>query len=227
MLIKNMIENNNQYDVIVIGGGAAGMMAAGRAAENGKRVLVLEKNKNLGEKLKITGAGHCNITNAEEDIHLLLAKYGNASKFLFSCFAQFGVADTFEFFEKRGLPLIVKAGNRAFPKTENALDVLQILLKYLKQGKVKVLANSNVDGIVIKNKKIDHVVVDKKQFFAKSYILATGGKSHPETGSTGDGFVWLKEIGHRVINPTPTVVPLAVKDNWSKQLAGVTLPNIK
>ncbi|MBN1778618.1 MAG: aminoacetone oxidase family FAD-binding enzyme [Candidatus Buchananbacteria bacterium] len=221
------MKDGDQYDVIVIGGGAAGMMAAGRAAENGKRVLLLEKNKNLGEKLKITGAGHCNITNAEENIHLLLAKYGSAAKFLFSAFAQFGVADTFEFFQKRGLPLVVKENKRAFPKTESALDVFKVLEKYLKQGQVKILANSKVDKFVIKNSRIEKIIVGEKEFVAKNYILATGGKSHPETGSTGDGFVWLKNLGHKIIKPTPTVVPLAVKDNWVKQLAGVTLPNIK
>src|SRR3989338_10517754 len=104
--IKRMNQDNITYDVIVIGGGAAGMMAAGRAAENGKRVLLLEKNKHLGEKLKITGGGRCNITNAEENERLLLSNYGAAEKFLYTCFSQFGVQDTFEFFAKRGLPLV-------------------------------------------------------------------------------------------------------------------------
>ncbi|OGY45645.1 MAG: hypothetical protein A2744_03090 [Candidatus Buchananbacteria bacterium RIFCSPHIGHO2_01_FULL_44_11] len=222
-----MNQDNITYDVIVIGGGAAGMMAAGRAAENGKRVLLLEKNKNLGEKLKITGGGRCNITNAEENKHLLLKNYGAAEKFLYSGFAQFSVEDTFEFFEKRGLPLVVQAGKRVFPKTERALDVFKVLEKYLKQGGVEVRSNANVEKIVAKSGKIERIVAGKKDFSATSYILATGGKSHPETGSTGDGFVWLKQLGHVVQNPTPTIVPLAVKTSWVKQLAGVTLPNVK
>src|SRR3990172_7630371 len=122
------------YDVIVIGGGASGMMAAGRAAERGKRVLILEKNKNLGEKLKITGGGRCNITNAEVDEHILLSNYGKAKPFLYSPFSQFGMKDTFSFFEGKSLPLVVQARKRAFPKTEKALDVFNVLLKYLKKG---------------------------------------------------------------------------------------------
>ncbi len=222
-----MNQHDNSYDVIVVGGGAAGMMAAGRAAEKGKRVLLLEKNTSLGKKLKITGGGRCNITNAEENQRLLLANYGTAEKFLYACFAQFGVADTFEFFEKRGLPLVVQAGKRAFPKTERALDVFLVLEKYLKQGDVEVRTNVTIDKIVAKEGVIQKIVAGKKDFVAKVYILATGGKSHPETGSTGNGFVWLKQLGHTVQNPTPTIVPLAVADAWIKQLAGVTLPNIK
>src|SRR3989338_5142667 len=111
------------YDVIVIGGGASGMMAAGRAAKRGKKVLLLEKNKALGEKLKISGGGRCNITNAEYDPHALLAHYGAGGKFLFSPFSKFGVKETFSYFEERKLPLTVQARKRAFPHTEKALDV--------------------------------------------------------------------------------------------------------
>lgn len=215
------------YDVIVIGGGAAGMMAAGRAGQNGRKVLLLEKNKNLGEKLKITGGGRCNITNAESNQQLLLANYGQAKKFLHSCFSQFGVADTFEFFTSRGLPLIVQAGKRAFPKTEKAIDVFRVLEKYLKQGGVEVISNIKVDKIIVKDSKIEKIIAGKKEFTAKKYILATGGQSHPETGSTGDGFTWLKNLGHTVRQPSPTVVPLAVSTAWVKELAGKTFPNIK
>lgn len=222
-----MNQHNATYDVIVVGGGAAGMMAAGRAAENGRRVLLLEKNKHLGEKLKITGGGRCNITNAEEDKRLLLSNYGAAEKFLYTCFAQFGVDDTFEFFEKRGLPLVVQAGKRAFPKTENAFDVYRVLERYLKKGNVEIHTNANVEKIVSKSGKIEKVIIEKKDFYAASYILATGGKSHPETGSTGDGFGWLRQLNHTVQNPTPTIVPLAVNTDWIKQSAGVTLSNVK
>ena len=222
-----MNQNTLRYDVIVIGGGAAGMMAAGRAAENGRRVLLVEKNRHLGEKLKITGGGRCNITNAEENERLMLSNYGAAEKFLYTCFSQFGVQDTFEFFEKRGLPLVVQARKRAFPVTESALDVFKVLEKYFKQGGVEVRADSKVEKIIAKSGRIEKIIVDGKEYSADAYILATGGKSHPETGSTGDGFVWLKTLGHTVQDPTPTVVPLAVKDVWVKQLAGVTFPNVK
>src|SRR3989344_3327299 len=138
-----MRDPTTHYDVIVIGGGASGMMAAGRAAERGKKVLLLEKNKNLGEKLKITGGGRCNITSAEEDEHILLSHYGKAKPFLYSPFSQFGMKSTFSFFEKRGLPLVVQARKRAFPKTEKATDVFRVLDKYLRQGKVEVRTKAN------------------------------------------------------------------------------------
>ena len=215
------------YDVIVIGGGASGMMAAGRAAERGKLVLILEKNTELGAKLKITGGGRCNITNAEEDEKVLLSHYGQAKSFLHSPFSQFGVRDTFSFFESRGLPLVVQARKRAFPKTEKALDVFKVLEKYLKEGKVEVRTGANVERIESTDGHITAVIVDKQKLSASSFILATGGKSHPETGSTGDGFSWLKKLGHRVKEPTPTIVPIAVKDNWIKKLSGVTLHGVK
>lgn len=215
------------YDVIVIGAGASGMMAAGRAAERGKRVLLLEKNKNLGEKLKITGGGRCNITNAEENIHLLLAHYGKAEPFLHSPFSQFGVEDTFSFFESRGLQLIVQARKRAFPVTERALDVYRTLERYIKKGNVTVRTHAKVDRIVGADRTITAVRVDHDTLSAPSYILATGGTSHPETGSTGDGFRWLQKLGHTVQESTPTIVPLAVGDAWVKRLRGVSLSFMK
>lgn len=211
------------YDVIVIGGGASGMMAAGRAAELGRRVLLLEKNTLLGEKLKITGGGRCNITNAEEEEHLLLAQYGKAKAFLHSPFSQFGMKDTFSFFDERGLPLVVQARKRAFPNTEKALDVFRLLEAYLKRGRVKVMSGARVSTIIGDHGLIRGVEVNGTTFEASSYILATGGKSHPETGSTGDGFRWLKALGHAVAEPTPTIVPLSVHDAWVKKLAGVSL----
>lgn len=222
-----MNTSDTTYDVIVIGGGAAGLMAAGRAAENGRRVLLIEKNKNLGEKLKITGGGRCNITNAEENTHLLLANYGTAGKALHSCFAQFGVTDTFDFFSKHDLPLVVQARKRAFPSTEKASDVLQVFENYLKVGGVKIITGEAVKKIIASDERIDGIATDKNSYVASSYILATGGKSHPETGSTGDGFKWLETLQHTVKAPSPTIVPIAVADRWVKQLSGKTLPRIK
>lgn len=215
------------YDVIIIGGGASGMMAAGRAGERGRGVLLLEKNSELGAKLKITGGGRCNITNAEEDEQLLLSHYGQAKSFLHSPFSQFGIKDTFSFFESRKLPLVVQARKRAFPKTEKAIDVFKVLEKYLEKGKVKVQTKANVQGIESKDGQISAVIVNGKKITASSFILATGGKSHPETGSTGDGFEWLTKLGHTVKEPTPTIVPLAVQEEWIKKLAGVTLNDVK
>jgi len=225
---KNLNNNiNNDYDVIVIGGGASGMMAAGTAGESGKKVLLLEKNKTLGEKLKITGGGRCNITNAEYDTRKLLKVYGSAEDFLYSPFSKFGVKETFSFFEKRGLPLIIQARNRAFPKTEKAIDVFKVMDKFLRDNKVTIKTNSPVSQIIKEGDEIVGVKVGTNLYTAGSYILATGGQSHSETGSTGDGFNWLRDLGHKVKQPTPTIVPIKVKDSWIKVIPGVSLTNIK
>ena len=215
------------YDVIVIGGGASGMMAVGTAALRGKKVLLLEKNKKLGEKLSISGGGRCNITNAEYDTRALLKNYGNAEPFLYSSFDQFGVKETFSFFETRGLPLVVQARKRAFPHTENALDVKRIMEAYCTHPNVTIKMNAPVEKVVKKGDVISHVVAKGISYTGTSIVLATGGVSHPETGSTGDGFTWLRNLGHAVENPTPSIVPLAVKDSWVKSLAGVSLSFMK
>jgi len=215
------------YDVVVIGGGASGMMAAGRAAERGLRVLLLEKNTVLGKKLAITGGGRCNITNAEENERLFLSHFGAAEKFLFSSLVQFGTDDTFSFFANRGLPLVVQAGKRAFPQTERAIDVVKVLERYLADGGVAIRTNAQVKGLIADGERVTGVVLGHETISADSYILATGGMSRPETGSTGDGFAWLRALGHTVHDPTPRIVPIAVRDTWIKSLAGVALDNVK
>lgn len=215
------------WDSIVIGGGPAGMMAAGRAAERGKRVLLLEKNQALGEKLKISGGGRCNITNAEDDLHLLLKHYGKAAQSLYSMFSQLGVADTFSFFERLGLSLIVEERKRAFPASQRSTDVIEALKQYMQQGRVTVFVGSPVLRMLGKDGRIIGVVVGRVTYTAESYIIATGGLSHPETGSTGDGFRWLGALGHAIAPPTATIVPLTTKERWSHALSGVSLESSK
>ncbi len=215
------------YDVIVVGGGASGLMAAGRAAERGARVLLLEKNRKLGEKLGISGGGRCNITNAEEDVRLFASKYGKAEHFLYSLFAQFGVKDTFTFFELRGLPLVVQARKRAFPASEKASDVLKVLTNYVHKHGVEVRLSSAVTAVTSDATGVSAVHCRTVVYRAKKYIFATGSVSHPETGSTGDGFAWLRDLGHTVATPTPTIVPLRVVDKWSKVLSGTSLSFMK
>jgi len=224
---KPLQKEKQTYDVIVIGGGASGMMAAGRAGELGKKVLLIEKNKSLGEKLKISGGGRCNITNATYDDREMLANYGTATPFLFSSFSQFGVRETFTFFEKFNLPLVVEARSRAFPNTEKALDVVNVLIRYMKKTGVDLMLSSPVEKIIHKDGKILGVIVGGNTYTAKSYILATGGMSHPETGSTGDGFNWLTDLGHKVKDPTPSIVPLEVSDKWIKVLSGISISSMK
>ena len=218
---------NTEFDVIVIGGGASGMVAAGRAAELGKRVLLVEKNATLGEKLKISGGGRCNITNAEPDVHKFLANYGKTGQFMHSAFAQFSVTDTYTFFEKLGLPLVEQAHKRVFPKTERAADVVDALKRYMDAGGVTVVMNAAVSQVLHEGNRITGIAAGGTTYTAHSYIVATGGLSHPETGSTGDGFNWLKDLGHNVASPTPMVVPIAIKEHWGHVLSGVSLPNGK
>ncbi len=222
-----MKNNNKIWDVIVVGGGASGMFAASISSSLGKSVLVIDKNKNLGEKLKITGGGRCNITNNEPDIHKMLSIYGDGAPYLYSPFSVFGVKDTFKYFESRGLPLVVQARNRVFPATEKALDVFNILEKEMKKYHVTIQTNSPVRKINVDGEKVTSIETNNGLLYAKSFILATGGMSHPETGSTGDGLVWLKDIGHSVKDSSPDIVPLAVGDDWVKSLAGISLSFMK
>jgi predicted Rossmann fold flavoprotein len=210
------------YDIIVIGGGASGMMAASVAAERGNRVLLLEKNEVLGRKLSISGGGRCNILNAEEDERLLLANYGKADKFLFSAFSQFSMHDTYKYFESRGLKLKIENRKRAFPTTNSAPDVVKLLVDELSKYNVQIKTGAEVQSIYAANGKIQYIKVNGERLQANSYILATGGTSRPETGSTGDGFKWLKSMGHDVNEPTPNVTPLAVKESWVKDVSGVS-----
>lgn len=217
-----------KYDVIVIGGGPAGMMAAGRAAELGARVLLLEKNPTLGKKLLITGGGRSNVTNAEFDPHLFLAKFKGAAKFLYSPLAQFGVEDTLRFFADRGMPTKVEEGKRVFPVSDSAQSVWDVLVRYMQAGKVSVKTDSEVVGLEIADGSISGVhLKNGQQLEAGAYILATGGKSRPETGSTGDGFRWLRNINHLVSEPKPSLVPLRVREAWAHKLSGLSLADVK
>lgn len=215
------------YDVIVIGGGPSGMMAAGTAAKNGKRVLLIEKNADLGEKLKITGGGRCNITNYELDNRKLAEHYGNAAKFLHSAFAQFSVKETFTFFEKKKLPLVTQARNRVFPKTEKAYDVYKVMKTFIKDAGVKVLLDAPIFKINSRDNEITSVDTRNIRYTAKNYIVAVGGVAYPETGSTGDGFKWLEKLGHTVHRPSPDIVPLRASDYWIKKISGTSLSFMK
>jgi predicted Rossmann fold flavoprotein len=219
--------NENTFDVIVVGGGASGMMAAGRCAQLGKKVLLIEKNKDLGEKLKITGGGRCNITNNTPDVRKFLENFGDASVYLFSTFSQFAVKETYDFFEKLNLAIKVEENNRAFPESENAHDVVKAMKLFLKNNNVEIKKGEGVKKFNIENEEIKNVIVGGKEYSAKNYILATGGLSHPETGSTGDGFNWLKDFGHTVKPPTPTLVPIKTSSKWSHKISGVSLSDAK
>jgi predicted Rossmann fold flavoprotein len=215
------------WDVAVIGGGPAGMMAAGRAAEMGASVVLLEKNKMLGKKLLITGGGRCNVTNNEPDTKKLLAKFKDSGKFLSSPFSRWSVSESLDFFHTRGMPTKVEAEQRVFPLSNTAQSVWDTLVGYLRQNSVNVISNA----VVIKLHSENEIIVaaelkNGEMIRANSFILATGGTSHPETGSTGDGYMWLRALGHTVIEASAALVPVALKSP-AKNAAGVALPDAK
>ena len=214
------------YDFCIIGGGPAGIFSAINLAKSGKSVILIEKNSELGIKLLITGKGRCNITNSEPDFREFISKYGNNGKFLFSAFSKFNNSDIVSFFEENGLKTKNERGNRIFPATGNAKNVLYILKMNLKKYKVEVLKNSPVLEIVKKENKIEKVILEnKKEIFAENFVIATGGKSYPLTGSTGDGYDFAKKLGHKIINPKPALCPIILKENV-KELEGLSLKNV-
>lgn len=216
------------WDVVVIGGGPAGMMAAGRAAELGAQVLLIEKNDTLGKKLLITGGGRCNVTNAEFNTRTLLSKFKENDKFLFSAFSQWSVQETLDFFHLNKMETKVEKEQRVFPVSNKAQSVWNVLVENLKHHNVTILSHTEVKGFKTEEKSITSILLkNKKEIKGKNIVLATGGKSRPETGSTGDGFVWLKNLGHTVIEPKASLVPLALKDGWVTRLQGVTLSDVK
>jgi predicted Rossmann fold flavoprotein len=212
----------SQPDVAVIGGGPAGMMAAGRAAELGASVLLIEKNSALGRKLLITGGGRCNVTNAEPDARTLASHYGTAKHALLSPFSKLSSSDVLEWFASYGMPTKIEDHQRAFPADDKAASVLNVLERYLRKGQVKLALNREVLGMTVENGRIAGVRTRQGTLSAGHYVLATGGTSHPETGSTGDGFQWLADLGLRVRFPEPSLVPIAVREPWVAELAGLS-----
>lgn len=217
-----------KYDLIVIGGGPAGMMAAGRAGELGSRVLLLEKNRSLGLKLLVTGKGRCNITNNTDDEKQLIEKFGPNGKFLFSSLHRFGVRAVIDFFEDRGVKTKIERGGRVFPVSDRAKDVLNALVSYLKESGVKIKANARVSGFIKQGGRISKVVLaDGEELAADKFILATGGKSFPGTGSTGDAYSWLEKLGHKITSLRPALTSVVVKEGFIKDLEGLSLANVE
>jgi len=223
----------NLWDVVVVGGGPAGMMAAIRAGERGLRVILLEKNNTLGKKLLITGGGRCNVTNSEFDNRKLLEKFKDAGKFLFSAFSQYSVKEALEFFHSRGMPTKVQNELRTFPVSNSAQSVWNVLVKDLEKNNVEILSDASVVEILKESEGPDAgrivgvKLTNHKIIFGRNIILATGGISRPETGSTGDAYKWLRGLGHTVVEPMPSLVLIAIKDSWAKRLAGVSLSDTK
>ncbi len=214
------------HDVIVIGAGPSGLLAAGSAAEKGARVLVLEKMKQEGRKLLITGKGRCNITNNATAGEFIKHVYPDG-RFLRNAFSRFFSKEIIELLEKQGVECNLERGGRYFPASNQSKDVLQALLNWVKGLKVEILVDHPVQALIIEDKTIQGVKSNHKIFYGKNVILATGGKSYPATGSTGDGYELAKRVGHSIVNPRPSLVPLETKGNIAGQLQGLTLKNVK
>jgi len=215
-----------KYDVIVIGAGPAGLMAAGRAAELGAKVLLLEKMKREGRKLLITGKGRCNITNSAAIGEFITHVYPNG-KFLRNAFSKYFSADIISLLEKYGVEVILERGGRYFPAGNRAADVLQALLKWVKELKVEIRRNYKVDKILTENGQVLGVVVNDKRIMSTSVVLATGGKSYPATGSTGEGYKLAENLGHSIENVIPALVPLITEGQTAQKLQGLNLKNVR
>jgi predicted Rossmann fold flavoprotein len=216
------------WDVAVIGGGPSGMMAAGRAAACGARVILLEKNPTLGKKLLITGGGRCNVTNAEFDTKKLLAKYGDAGKFLASPFSQWDAAATIAFFEECGVPIKIEAEQRAFPTSNSARSIYEALIAYMQKGNVAIRTSSSVVAITHSDDAISAIKISSGEIIeAKTFILAAGGISRPETGSNGDGFKMLRTLKHTVDESGGALVPIALAPTPLTRAAAVSLAAAK
>ncbi|MEA1921384.1 MAG: NAD(P)/FAD-dependent oxidoreductase [Pseudomonadota bacterium] len=215
--------------IIVVGGGAAGLMAAGTAAKAGARVLLLEKMKQPGRKLTITGKGRCNLTNSAE-ISDCIAHFGNNGRFLRQAFHRFFNHDLIDFFADNGLKTVTERGGRVFPANGKAPEVVRTLRNRLNKSGVTIRLSSPVEELMVKDDQIVGVVAQGEEFSATAVILATGGASYPLTGSTGDGYRLAMNVGHNIIPPRPALVPLTYASTSEKfnseKLAGLSLRNV-
>ena len=201
------------------------MFAAGMAAKNGCSVILAEKNEKLGKKLFITGKGRCNVTN-DTDPEGLIAHTVSNPYFLYSAFYSFSAQDTMAFFEDMGIPLKVERGSRVFPVSDKSSDIIKGLKRFLDEQGVKVMLNTKVKGLIVKNGKAAGVDLGDKKLSCDAVIVATGGLSYSSTGSDGDGYRFAKKCGHTVTPLNPSLVPLKAKEKWCARLMGLSLKNV-
>ncbi len=212
-------------ELLVIGGGPAGMTAAGVAGENGVKTVLIERNEKVGRKLMITGKGRCNLSNNLKDVSALISNVPNNGKFLYAAFSKFMPDDVVKLFESRGVKLKVERGNRIFPFSDKSSDIVDCLRDYAKKN------STIIQGRAVKlntdEGKVKSVILENgEEIFARKVIIATGGKSYPLTGSTGDGYDLARQVGHTIIDPVPSLVPLEIHEGFCSELMGLSLRNV-
>ncbi len=213
-------------DVLIIGAGAAGMMAAITAAEAGRKVAVLERNDRPGRKIAITGKGRCNVTNACNLLNDLISAVPVNGRFLYSAFSGFMPQDTMDFFESHGVALKIERGNRVFPVSDRSLDIVDALQDTCRRNGVRFLKGRAVE-LLTDGARVTGIKTEEGEVLeAESYLIATGGRSYPLTGSTGDGYVLAQQAGHTIVEPKPSLVPLEAHEGFCTDLQGLSLRNV-
>jgi predicted flavoprotein YhiN len=235
--MKKIIQE--QFDVLVIGGGPAGLMAAGRAAQKGARVALVEKNDRYGIKLLMSGNGRCNVTQDADDMFEFVKAYKNG-RFLLSAFNRMSPSNLRDFFRKLGVETKVEKNGKVFPVSDQGKDVLDALYQYCRKNMVTFFNTEEVIDICFEGElnspdgsstpktlgKITKIITKKKEISAEKYILATGGKSYPHTGSTGKAFDWLSKLGHKIVEPQPSLVPIMIREQAIKDAQGLSAHNV-
>lgn len=213
--------------VLVVGGGAAGMMAAIKASEKGYKVTLIEKNEKLGKKIFITGKGRCNVTTDKEIEEIIKNIPGNGN-FMYSALYKFSNYDLMKMIEDKGVRLKIERGGRVFPESDKSSDIIKCLEKYLDDNGVNIRLNTKVTDVIASDNKIWGVEINNNEKIkCDVLILATGGKSYPLTGSTGDGYYFAQKLGHTIVNIRPSLVPLVTEEEWVKDLMGLSLKNVR
>ena len=212
--------------VVVIGGGAAGLMAAVLAGREGAKVTLLEKMNYVGKKMGITGKGRCNITNACDMSDFIKNTPGNG-KFLYGAYERFTNEDLLQLLHDAGLETKVERGGRVFPASDSALDVRNTFMKLMKHYGVDVHLEEPVKKLLVDDGVVTGVVTDKETYHADAVVIATGGKSYPATGSTGDGYILAAQVGHTITDIRPSLVPIVTEESWVKDLMGLSLRNVE
>ncbi len=220
-------EKHILYDVAVVGAGPAGLIAAGHAAKMGAKIILLEKNDRPGKKLLLTGKERCNITQFQENSLKFVEVFGKQGKFFLSALTRFSVTDTIEFFNQYGVPTKIERGQRVFPESDKALDVLNALLRFIKKANVELRTCTSIQSLHATTDGAFEIRLTTETIHAKTLILCTGGLSYPSTGCSGDGYTWAKHWNHTVTTLSPALVGVVLNEPWLKDVQALELKHVR